>query len=119
MIGFRYLEPLHFAFRYGIVQTTPNPIPCVLRFVCSNLSHYNIVQMKMKGQDATREISMGKLLSGQLMNKVAGGCLQMHGGMGFMSEMRVSRFFRDAKLISIGGGASEVMCEIISKTSGL
>jgi citronellyl-CoA dehydrogenase len=80
---------------------------------------YHIVQMKMKNQDATREISMGKLLSGQLINKVAEGCLQMYGGMGFMNEMRVSRFFRDAKLISIGGGASEVMCEIISKTSGL
>ncbi len=80
---------------------------------------YHIVQMKMKGQDVTKEISMGKLLSGDLINKVADGCLQMHGGMGFMNEMRVSRFFRDAKLISIGGGASEVMCEIISKTSGM
>ncbi len=80
---------------------------------------YHIVQMKMKDQDVTKEISMGKLLSGQLINKVADGCLQMHGGMGFMNEMRISRFFRDAKLISIGGGADEVMCEIISKTSGL
>ncbi len=80
---------------------------------------YNIVQMKMKGHDVTKEISMGKLLSGQLINKVADGCLQMHGGMGFMNEMRISRFFRDSKLIAIGGGANEVMCEIISKTSGL
>jgi citronellyl-CoA dehydrogenase len=80
---------------------------------------YHIVQMKMKDQDATKEISMGKLLSGQLLNKVADGCLQMYGGMGFMNEMRISRFFRDTRLISIGGGASEVMCEIISKTSGL
>jgi citronellyl-CoA dehydrogenase len=80
---------------------------------------YHIVQMKMKGQDVTREISMGKLLSGQLINKVADGCLQMHGGMGFMNEMRISRFLRDAKLIAIGGGANEVMCEIISKTSGI
>ncbi len=80
---------------------------------------YHIVQMKMKGQDVTKEISMGKLLSGQLLVKVADGCLQMYGGMGFMNEMKISRFFRDTKLISIGGGANEVMCEIISKTSGL
>ncbi len=80
---------------------------------------YHIVQMKMKGQDVTKEISMGKLLSGQLLVKVADGCLQMHGGMGFMNEMKISRFFRDTKLISIGAGANEVMCEIISKTAGL
>ena len=75
--------------------------------------------MKMNSQDATKEISMGKLLSGQLLNKVADGCLQMYGGMGFMNEMKISRFFRDSKLISIGGGADEIMCEIISKTAGL
>lgn len=80
---------------------------------------YHIVQMKMKGQDVTKEISMGKLLSGQLLVKVADGCLQMYGGMGFMNEMKISRFFRDTKLIAIGGGANEVMCEIISKTAGL
>ena len=80
---------------------------------------YHIVQMKMEGQDVTKEISMGKLLSGQLLVKVADGCLQMYGGMGFMNEMKISRFFRDTKLIAIGGGANEVMCEIISKTSGL
>ncbi len=36
-----------------------------------------------------------------------------------MNEMRISRFFRDSKLIAIGGGANEVMCEIISKISGI
>ena len=80
---------------------------------------YHIVRMKMKGLDATKEISMGKLLAGNLVNKVSDGCLQMHGGMGFMNEMSISRHFRDARLTSIGGGASEVMCEIISKTSGI
>jgi citronellyl-CoA dehydrogenase len=79
---------------------------------------YHIVRMKMAGQDATREISMGKLLSGELLNEVTSGCLQMFGGMGFMNEMRISRRFRDSRLISIGAGASEVMGEIISKTYG-
>ncbi len=80
---------------------------------------YHIVQMKMNNMDVTKEISMGKLLSGQLINKVADGCLQMYGGMGFMNEMRISRVMRDAKLIGIGGGANEVMCEVISKTSDI
>ncbi|MBI5594265.1 MAG: acyl-CoA dehydrogenase family protein [Deltaproteobacteria bacterium] len=79
---------------------------------------YHIVRMKMAGQDVTREISMGKLLAGNLLNDVTTGCLQMFGGMGFMNEMRISRRFRDSRLISIGGGASEVMSEIIAKASG-
>jgi len=80
---------------------------------------YHICRMKMNGQDATKEISMGKLLAGKLVNEVSDGCLQMHGGMGFMNEMRISRSFRDSRLTSIGAGASEVMCEIIAKTSGI
>ncbi|MCG8568129.1 MAG: acyl-CoA dehydrogenase, partial [Desulfobacterales bacterium] len=79
---------------------------------------YHIVEMKMAGMDATREISMGKLIGGDLLNEVTSGCLQMYGGMGFMSEMDISRMFRDARLISIGGGASEVMSEVIAKAHG-
>jgi len=76
---------------------------------------YHIVRMKMAKQDASKEISMGKLLAGQLSNKVTGGCLQMFGGSGFMNEMRISRAFRDARLTAIGGGASEVMSDVIAK----
>lgn len=80
---------------------------------------YHIVRMKMAGQDTTKEISMGKLMSGKVLTKVADGCLQMYGGMGFMNEMPVSRAFRDSKLIAIGGGANEVMSEVIAKLVGL
>ncbi len=79
---------------------------------------YHIVRMKMAGQDVTREISMGKLIGGDLLNKVADGCLQMYGGMGLMNEMRISRVFRDTRLISIGGGASEVMSDVLAKLEG-
>jgi citronellyl-CoA dehydrogenase len=79
---------------------------------------YHIVRKKAAGSDATREISMGKLIAGQLLNKVAGGCLQMHGGLGFMDEMLISRYFRDARGLSIGGGADEVMREVICKLQG-
>lgn len=75
--------------------------------------------MKAESQDATREISMGKLLAGQLSEKVTAGCLQMYGGYGFINEMIISRHFRDSRLTSIGGGASEVMSDIICKTEGL
>ena len=74
--------------------------------------------MKVAGQDVSREISMGKLFGGNLLSKVADGCLQMYGGLGFMNEMRVSRAYRDARLLSIGGGASEVMSDVIAKMEG-
>ncbi len=79
---------------------------------------YHIVRMKMAGQDVAKEVSMGKLLAAQLVQKVADGCLQYYGGSGFINEMRISRYFRDSKLISVGGGADEVMKEIIAKLEG-
>ena len=79
---------------------------------------YHIVRMKAAGLDPTREISMGKLIAGQLLSKVADGCLQMHGGMGYMSEMIISRYYRDARGLSIGGGADEVMREVIARIEG-
>jgi citronellyl-CoA dehydrogenase len=85
---------------------------------CLRQLTYHIVRMKEAGWDATREISMGKLIGGTLLNKVADGCLQMYGGLGFMNEMRISRAFRDARLISIGGGASEVMSDVLAKLEG-
>jgi citronellyl-CoA dehydrogenase len=86
---------------------------------CLQQLAYHIVRMKTAGQDATLMISMAKLKSGDLLTEVADGCLQMYGGMGFMNDMKISRFYRDSRLISIGGGASEVMCDVIAKFSGL
>jgi len=79
---------------------------------------YHIVRLKMEGLDATREISMGKLLAGELSFKVANGCLQMFGGMGYMNESLISRNFRDQRLLSIGGGADEIMKEVIARLEG-
>ncbi len=72
----------------------------------------------MAGKDATREISMGKLLAGPLLNRVSSGCLQMFGGMGFMNETLISRHFRDTRVMSIAGGADEVMKDIIARQEG-
>jgi citronellyl-CoA dehydrogenase len=79
---------------------------------------YHIVQMKEAALDATREISMAKLFAGRLLSKVADGCLQMHGGLGFMNEMLISRYYRDVRGLSIGGGADEVMRDVIAKIEG-
>jgi citronellyl-CoA dehydrogenase len=79
---------------------------------------YHITRMKENGLDVSKECSMGKLISGRLSRKVVDGCLQMFGGMGFTDEALISRYYRDARLASIGGGPDEVMCEIISKMEG-
>jgi len=71
------------------------------------------------GPAATREISMAKLLCADLTRKVADECMQMHGGMGYSDESWISRYWRDSRLLSIGGGTSEVMKEILSKVMGL
>jgi len=53
-----------------------------------------------------------------LLRDVSDGCLQMFGGMGFMNEMLISRYYRDSRIISIGGGADEVMREVIARLAG-
>ena len=60
---------------------------------------------------------MIKLKSGRLLRQVADSCLQFWGGMGY-TDNEVSRAFRDNRLMSIGGGADEVMLSIICKFMG-
>jgi citronellyl-CoA dehydrogenase len=85
---------------------------------CLRQLTYHIVRMKMEGLDVTREVSMGKLFAAQLTRKISDGCLQMYGGLGYMNEMLISRYYRDARLFSIGGGADEIMREIIARLEG-
>ncbi|MBI4356844.1 MAG: acyl-CoA dehydrogenase family protein [Gammaproteobacteria bacterium] len=77
------------------------------------------VQKAVKAQDFTKEVSMLKLMTAQIQMKVMEECVQLHGGNGLMTEYEVARYFRDAKLMSIGGGSNEVMKEIIIKCEGL
>jgi acyl-CoA dehydrogenase len=68
-----------------------------------------------QGHDVTREVSMAKAYCGNLVNAVMYDCLQFHGGIGFMRESTIERMVRDARVQSIGGGASEVMLEEVAK----
>jgi acyl-CoA dehydrogenase len=67
------------------------------------------------GEEAVREISMVKLFSAEMVQRVAYDCVQLHGGYGYMREYPIERFARDARLMTIGGGTSEIMREIIAK----
>jgi citronellyl-CoA dehydrogenase len=66
----------------------------------------------------TRIASMCKLKAGRLVRQVADTCIQFYGGMGYMEETWISRYFRDSRLTSIGGGADEIMLQIIAKLEG-
>jgi acyl-CoA dehydrogenase len=70
-------------------------------------------------EDAVKEISMVKLFTAEMAQKVAYECVQLHGGYGYMREYPIERFFRDIRLMTIGGGTSEIMKEIIAKQIAL
>ena len=79
---------------------------------------YRAVDAYVGGSDVTRLASMAKLKCGRLQREVTDACLQYWGGMGYAAESLVSRAWRDSRLISIGGGADEIMLGIICKLEG-
>lgn len=79
---------------------------------------YRATEDYVAGENVTRLASMAKLKAGRLAREVADCCLQYWGGMGFMWETPVSRLYRDLRIISIGGGADEVMLGILCKLNG-
>jgi len=68
-----------------------------------------------QNRDCVREVSMLKALTGELVNEVVYTCQQFHGGMGYMRESAIERLARDARVLAIGGGATEVMLEEVAK----
>jgi len=79
---------------------------------------YRAAEQLVAGEDVTYFASMAKLKGGRLVREVSDSCLQYWGGMGYMWENSVGRLFRDGRLLSIGGGADEVMLQILSKYMG-
>ncbi len=73
----------------------------------------------VNGEDVTRLATMAKFKAGRLVRRVADTCLQFHGGIGYMEEMWTARYFRDSRLLGIGGGADEVMLRVLTRTEGL
>ncbi|MES2317081.1 MAG: acyl-CoA dehydrogenase family protein [Pseudomonadota bacterium] len=85
---------------------------------CLRALTYRCCELYLAGQDVTELASMAKLKAGRLARIVPDACLQFWGGMGFTWDNHVSRFYRDGRLGSIGGGADEVMLGIICKYMG-
>jgi citronellyl-CoA dehydrogenase len=108
--GKRILDNQSVRFRLSELQTKIEMLRSLI---------YRAVQEYASGTDVTTLASMAKLSAGRLVREVADACLQYYGGMGFMNETPISRLYRDGRVASIGGGADEVMLEIISKRLGM
>ncbi|MBP2017607.1 alkylation response protein AidB-like acyl-CoA dehydrogenase [Symbiobacterium terraclitae] len=74
--------------------------------------------LKDQGRPFTREAAMAKLFASETAVRAANQAIQIHGGMGYMEEMPVSRFWRDAKLTEIGEGTSEIQRLVIARQMG-
>jgi citronellyl-CoA dehydrogenase len=80
---------------------------------------YRAVEDYVGGADVTLMASMAKLKAGRLTRECADACLQYWGGMGFTWDNPAAKAFRDTRLLSIGGGADEIMLGIICKLMGI
>ena len=78
---------------------------------------YHAAWLVEQGVDATKEVSGVKAFTGEMVNRVLYDCLQFHGGIGYMRESIIERMVRDARVLPIGGGATEVMLEEVAKRS--
>ncbi len=76
---------------------------------------YHAAWLDARGRDCAKEVSMVKAYCGELVNEVMYACQQFHGGFGYMREPAIERMARDARVQSIGGGATEVMLEEVAK----
>jgi acyl-CoA dehydrogenase len=68
-----------------------------------------------EGRDCVKEVSMAKAYCAETLNEVVYDCLQFHGGFGYIKESAIERMYRDARVQTIGGGATEVMLEEVAK----
>ena len=76
---------------------------------------YSAAWADAQGRDCVKEVSMAKAYCGELVNEVMYDCLQFHGGFGYIQDSTIERMTRDARIQSIGGGATEVMLEEVAK----
>ena len=81
----------------------------------SELLIYNSVNKKNRGKKVTLEGAMGKYYSSEVAVKVATEAIQVLGGYGYTKDFSVERYYRDAKLCTIGEGTSEIQKIVISK----
>jgi len=79
--------------------------------------NYRVAARMEAGKDALKEVSMAKNFACQACDRVVYDAVQIHGGYGYAREYLVERLYRDSRVLSIGGGTTEIMKEIIGKVA--
>jgi len=90
-------------------------VDMLMRIQAGREMGYACVRKRCRGEDATKEISMAKIFCIEVAQQVSTTCLQLHGGAGYMTDNVAGRAFVDTRLASIGGGADEVMMQIVAR----
>ena len=81
----------------------------------ARLHVYNAARLKDSGVRFKKESAMAKLVASEVAMWVTTKAIQVHGGIGYMRELPVERYFRDAKLLEIGEGTSEIQRTVIAR----
>jgi acyl-CoA dehydrogenase len=100
----------------GFQVTRHKLVDMATKIAAAREFNYRLAARMQAGEDVVTEVSMAKNFACEVCDKVVYDAVQIHGGYGYAREYLVERLYRDARILSIGGGTTEIMKEIISKT---
>jgi acyl-CoA dehydrogenase len=100
----------------GFQVTRHKLVDMATKIAAARESNYRLAARMESGEDVVTEVSMAKNFACEVCDQVVYDAVQIHGGYGYAREYLVERLYRDARILSIGGGTTEIMKEIISKT---
>lgn len=99
----------------GFQVTRHKLVDMVTRIDIAREYTYRCAALMQAGKNPIKQVAMAKNFSVEVCESVTREAVQIFGGMGFMRESLVDRLYRDAKILSIGGGTTEIMKELIAK----
>ena len=85
----------------------------------ARLLTYEAALLKDNDESYSKAAAMAKLFASELAVKAADVAVQVHGGLGYMDDTPAARFYRDAKILTLGEGTSEIMKIVIARRIGL
>ena len=82
---------------------------------CRSISYRAVAEFIEKGSNAVEIVTMAKAFTSEECIKVIDDALQLHGGVGYMEDYGIARAWRDARLLTVGAGTTQIMHEILGK----